>query len=329
MITVVGSVNLDLVARVARLPAAGETLAATGFTRVPGGKGANQALAARRLGAEVRLVAAVGAATTRRQGTTDEAGAAHRRDTGGGARPRDGDGWDAQASEALSLLLAGGVRLDGVRRAAAATTGLAMIQVDDAGETTIVVVPGANATLRVTAADLASADAVLTVLEVPVATVLQAAEHAPPGAFFALNAAPAPRQPLPRRLLDRADLVVVNRAEYAAIGMPIAADEAGTADETGTVAAARCVAVTHGAAGAVLLRGGVEVARATPPPVRAVDGTAAGDAFTAALVVALLGGTDDATALRRACAAGALAASRPGAQPSLPTAAEVDAILAR
>jgi ribokinase len=281
---VVGSVNLDLVARVPRLPAAGETLPATGFARVPGGKGANQALAARRLGADVRLVAAVGS--------------------------------DELADEALALLRADGVRLDGVRAVPRATTGLAMIQVDDAGDTTIVVVPGANAAFSVDAADLAGADAVLTVLEVPMNAVAAAAEHAPPGAFFALNAAPAPApaQPVPDAVLRRADLVVVNRAEYAALG--------------DAVHAARCIAVTHGAGGAVLLRDGVEMARATPPRVHAVDGTAAGDAFTAALVVAMLGGAPDADALRRACAAGALAASRPGAQPSLPTAAEVDAILA-
>jgi ribokinase len=277
----VGSVNLDMVARVSRLPAAGETLPATGFTRVPGGKGANQALAARRLGADVRLVAAVGT--------------------------------DVLADEALWLLDTGKVHLGGVRRVAEEPTGLALIQVDDAGDTTIVVVPGANATLRVSPRDVADAAAVLTVLEIPIAAVAVAAEHAAPDAFFALNAAPA--RPVPERVLRRADLVVVNQAEHAALG--------------GGVQAARCVAVTHGAQGAVLLRGGVEVARAAPPPVHAVDGTAAGDAFTAALVLAMLDGLADEDALRRACAAGALAASRHGAQPSLPTAADVDGILAR
>lgn len=275
MITVVGSVNLDLVARVGRLPASGETVSASGFTRVPGGKGANQALAARRLGARVRLVAAVGD--------------------------------DPLAGEALALLRDGGVDLDGVRTVPG-DTGLAMIQVDDAGDTTIVVVPGANATLEVSAEDLAGADAVLAVLEVPLAAVEAAARYAP---FFALNAAPA--MPVPEWVLARADLLVVNRAEHEALGS--------------AVAAARCVAVTHGAAGAVLLRDGVEVARAAPPPVHAVDGTAAGDTFTAALVVAMLDGLPDGAALRRACAAGALAATRAGAQPSLPTAAEVDTVL--
>jgi len=279
MIVVVGSVNLDLVVRLPRLPAAGETLSATGFTRVPGGKGANQALAARRLGAPVRLVAAVGA--------------------------------DPMADEALALLRGGGVDLGGVRTVPGPTTGLALIQVDDAGDTTIAVVPGANAALEIAPADVATADAVLTVLEAPMSAVVVAAEYAPPGAFFALNAAPA--MPVPAAVLRRADLVVVNRAEYAALGPE---------------SRARCIAVTLGAEGAVLLRDGVEVARAAPPPVHAVDGTAAGDAFTAALVVAMLRGKPDADALRDACAAGALTASRPGAQPSLPTAAEVEETLA-
>jgi ribokinase len=293
MIAVVGSVNLDLVARLPRLPAAGETLSATGFARVPGGKGANQALAARRMGADVRLMAAVGSGAT--------VGA-------------DADrGPDAVAGEALALLRAEGVRLDRVRTVPGVNTGLALIQVDDAGDTTIVVVPGANAALRVTPEDLADADAVLTVLEVPMATVEAAAAHAPAGALFALNAAPAAS--VPEAVLRRADLVVVNRAEHAALG--------------GALGAARCVAVTHGADGAVLLRNGAEVTSAAPPRVHAVDGTAAGDAFTAALVVAMLDSADDGQALRTACAAGALAASRHGAQPSLPTAADVDAILAR
>lgn len=322
--TVVGSVNLDLVARVARLPASGETLMATRFDRVPGGKGANQALAVRRLGAPVRLVAAVGAGGQPNSvgaagpaGSVGAAGPAGSVCAAGSAGPAAAGAvgppaWDGPGDEALALVRAGGVALDRVRPVPGATTGLALIEVDAAGDTTIVVVPGANAALRVQAADLAGAEAVLAVLEVPVAAVEAAAEHAAPGAFFALNAAPA--QPVPRRLLERADLVVVNRDEYAALGGGHAA---------------RCVAVTHGAAGAVLLRGGVEVARAEPPAVRAVDGTAAGDAFTAALVLGLLAGLDDASALRRACIAGALTASRPGAQPSLPTAAEVDGILAQ
>ena len=131
--------------------------------------------------------------------------------------------------------------------------------------------------------------------------------------LFALNAAPA--RAVPPAVRDRADLVIVNRLEASALG---------------AVRGDALVAVTFGADGAELRRGdGTVLARATPPPVVAVDGTGAGDSFCGALVVGLLEGRDHDVALRRACAAGALAASRPGAQPSLPTAAEVDEILTR
>lgn len=273
-IAVVGSVNLDLVARVPRLPGPGETVAATGLDRVPGGKGANQALAAARLGADVALVAAVGA--------------------------------DAAAAEALTLLRDGGVDLTAVRAVPDVPTGHALINVDDLGETTIVVAAAANAELAVSADDVAGADAVLTVLEIPDRAVADAITHA--DGFAVLNAAP-PR-PLPPAVLDRVDLAVVNRVEYAAL------------DGLNRV---RAVAITSGAAGAVLLRGGRQVASAAPPSVTAVDGTGAGDAFTAALTVALLAGADDDEALRFACAAGAVAATRAGAQPSLPTLDEVRA----
>jgi ribokinase len=278
-VVVVGSVNLDLVARVARLPAGGDTVAATGYTRVPGGKGANQALAARRLGADVTLLAAVG---------TDDA-----------------------AGEALALLAADGVDLTAVRRVDE-PTGVALITVDDAGENTIVVVPGANARLTVDPAELAGADAVVCQLEVPTDTVVAAAAATPAGALFCLN--PAPAAPVPDAVLDRADLVVANRAEFAAVpGLDRAS----------------LVAVTAGPDGAVLRAGGREVARAQSPAITAVDGTGAGDAFTGALVVGLLAGLDRDAALRRACRAGAAAASRSGAQPALPRPADIDALEAR
>ncbi|MCO1580940.1 ribokinase [Crossiella sp. SN42] len=275
-ITVVGSVNLDLIARLPALPQPGETLTATHYAQAPGGKGANQALAARRLGADVRLVAAVGT--------------------------------DALAAEALALLRADGVDLSELTEVPG-PTGLALIEVDESAETTIVVVPGANARLEVKPAQLAGSDGVLTVLEVPEAAVVAAAEHAT--GFFALNAAPA--RPVPDEVLRRADLVVVNRGEFEAIE---------------NIGLARTVAITHGAAGAELRRDGVKVAEATPPQVTAVDGTAAGDAFTAALMLGLLEGRSDTEALRRACAVGALTATRHGAQPALPTRDEVEEVLA-
>jgi ribokinase len=267
-IAVVGSVNLDLVARSERLPRPGETVTGATFSRIPGGKGANQALAAARLGAEVRLVAAVGQ--------------------------------DAFADEALAALSAGGVELEVARLDA--PTGVALIVVDAAGENTITVAPGANALLDAVPFELADADAVLCQLEIPDGALLRAWEQA--RGLFCLNAAPA------RAVAVDADLTVVNRYELETLSRRDG-----------------LLAVTLGAEGAVLYEDGDEIARAVPPAVEAVDGTAAGDAFTACLLVSLLEDRDEDEALRRACAAGALAASRAGAQTSLPTAAEVDALL--
>jgi ribokinase len=267
-IAVVGSVNLDLVVRCERLPRPGETLSGGAFARYPGGKGANQAVACARLGAEVTFTGAVGR--------------------------------DSYAEEALTGLREAGVALRVVERGA--PTGVALIEVSADGETTIVVAPGANAELEAADVDVRQADAVLSQLEIPDAAVHAAAVQA---AFLCLNAAPA------RQVAVEPDLLVVNRLEHEVVG------------DIG-----RLTAVTLGAEGAVLLEGGEEVARAVPPQVDAVDGTAAGDAFTACLLVSLLESRPRNEALRRACAAGAIAASRPGAQPSLPTAAEVDGILA-
>jgi ribokinase len=271
-VTVVGSVNLDLVVRCQRLPQPGETVTDATFERHPGGKGANQAVAAARLGADVTLVASVGD--------------------------------DDFADEALAGLRAAGVELRIATRERA--TGVAMILVDVAGENEIAVAPGANALLSPD--DALVGGAVITQLEIPLETVNRAAERSE---RFFLNAAPA--RALPRRLLQQAELIVVNRHELAAIPERLQGE-------------LRLV-VTLGPEGAVLLERGTAVARAPAPTVRAVDGTAAGDAFTACLVVSLLEDRPLEEALRRACAAGALAASRPGAQPSLPTAAEVDALL--
>jgi ribokinase len=267
-IVVVGSVNLDLVARCERLPRPGETVTGAVFDRVPGGKGANQAVACARLGAEVTMIAAVGR--------------------------------DSFAAEAVAGLSEAGVELQ--LQQSDRPTGVALITVDATGETTITVAPGANDTLG--GVDVPAADAVLCQLEIPDDAVVSAWEQA--SGIFCLNAAPA------RPIAVDADLAVVNRYELETL-----------------VRRDGLVALTLGAEGAVLLEDGGEVARATPPVVQAVDGTAAGDAFTACLLVSLLEGRDRDEALRRACAAGAIAASRPGAQPSLPTTAEVDAILTK
>ena len=270
-ITVVGSVNLDLVARCRTLPRAGETVTGATLERFPGGKGANQAVACARLGAEVRMVAAVG---------------------------RDGF-----AVEALAGLREAGVELE--LQECDRSTGVALITVDAEGETTIVVSPGAND--LVGGFELPPSDAVLCQQEIPDEAVIAAWEQAT--GMFCLNAAPA------RRIAVDPDLAVANRFELESLARTDRGTRAGL------------VALTLGAEGAVLLEDGEEVARATPPAVTVVDGTAAGDAFTACLLVSLLEGRDHQESLTRACAAGALAASRLGAQPSLPTAAEIDAIL--
>ena len=243
----VGSANVDLVARCERLPRPGETVTDADFARLPGGKGANQAVAAARLGARTRFVGRIGA-----------------------------DDLVLRSLEREGVDTSGVVREGG-------EGGVALILVESSGENVIVVAPGANARLTPGEVDVGEADAVICQLEIPIATVVAAAANAP---FFCLNAAPA------RGALELApDLIVVNRYEYEAIG------------PRGTL-----VALTLGAEGAVMLEDGREVARATPPQVDALDGTAAGDAFCAALVVSLLEGRERGEALSRACAAGALAA---------------------
>jgi len=264
-IAVVGSINLDLVARCERLPRAGETVTGATFSRVPGGKGANQAVACARLGADVTLIGAVGR--------------------------------DSFAEEALAGLREAGVNL--MVSAVDEPTGVALILVDAAGDNQIIVAPGANAMLG--EVELPDHDAVLCQLEVSDEAVFSAWEGC--SGFFCLNAAPA------RPVVVDPDLTVVNRYELESLSRRDG-----------------LVAVTFGADGATLLEDGEEIASARPPRVDAVDGTAAGDAFTACLLISLLEELLPEEALARACAAGALAASRFGAQPSLPTAAEIDTL---
>jgi ribokinase len=279
-IAVVGSINLDLVVRASHLPAPGETVGGAAFTRYPGGKGANQALAARRLGADVALWGRLGA--------------------------------DAFADEALALLRADGVNLNHCRALDDAPTGVALIAVAESGENQIVVAPGANALFAASDLGVIEADALLCQLEVPVETTLAAAQSF--GGFVAINLAPA--APVPDALIARANLMIVNEGEAAFYGDALRA-------------ARGLVAITYGAEGAALFRQGEEIARARPPKIIARDTTGAGDTFSAALTLALVEGRAPEVALAFACAAGALAATREGAQPAMPTRAEVDALLAR
>lgn len=277
-LTVVGSINLDFVATAASLPAPGETVTGATLARHPGGKGANQALAARRLGAQVQLIGATGS--------------------------------DGMADEALGLLRRDGVDLWGVATRPELASGVALIAVSAEGENQIIVAAGANA--AVVPADLPNTleGALILQLELPVETVAAAAERAT--GFVAVNLAPA--AVVPQTLLDRADLLIVNETEAAFYG-------------EGLHQTPGLVAVTLGGAGAKLFREGVEIAAAAPRAVSVVDTTGAGDCFVAALTVALLEGQSPQAALTFACAAGALAVTRPGAQPSLPWRAEVDAVV--
>jgi len=277
-LTVVGSINLDFVATAPRLPRAGETVTGATLARHPGGKGANQALAAQRLGAEVCMIGRVG---------------------------RDG-----MAEEAMALLLADDVDVAGVVTDATASTGVALIAVDARGENQIVVAAGANHHLLPEQLPARIETPLILQLELPVETVEAAVGRATE--FVCVNLAPA--APVSDQLLRRADLLVVNETEAEFYG-------------DGLHQGGGRVVVTLGARGAVMYQRGAEIARAIPPRVRAVDTTGAGDCFVGAICVALLDGMEPEAALTFACAAGAIAATRPGAQPSMPTRDEVEAII--
>lgn len=277
-ICVVGSVNLDIVARAKKLPAPGETVTGATLARYPGGKGANQALAARRLGADVAMIAAVGK--------------------------------DAAAGEALALLRSDGVDLSGLIVDENAPTGVALINVSEAGENQIVVAPGANLGLTPGLLKLPPSDAIICQLEIPFETVAEAGRQS--RGRFVVNLAPAAR--VPDEIIRRADLLIVNETEEAFYG-----DLLHTSDAL--------VCLTLGADGAQMFRKGRKLGRAKPPKVTVVDTTGAGDCFVAALTLALLEGRNETDALAFACAAGALATTKPGAQPALPWREDVDRLL--
>ncbi|MFJ5231532.1 ribokinase [Kitasatospora sp. NPDC088391] len=296
-VTVVGSVNRDLVLTVEELPSPGETVLARGFAEGPGGKGANQAVAAARLGAAVRLVARVGA--------------------DGGA--------------VLRALAAEGVDVTGVLTVADAATGIASVVVDRAGENTIVVAPGANAALSV--GDLpprlvrAPGEVVLVqheiAAEVVAAAVLRAGQQ---GGTVVLN--PAPARAVAPEVLAAVDVLVPNLGELAALlgtGRPDGLDGARALLERSELPCG-AVVVTLGADGALVKRSGVPgLVHLPAPTVDAVDTVGAGDTFCGALAEALARGTGLLAAAQRAVRAAALAVTGPGAQSSMPTAARLDA----
>jgi ribokinase len=295
-ITVVGSVNVDMVVKASRLPTAGETVAGGRFVMAPGGKGANQAVAAARLGAEVTLIAKVG-----QDLFGDEAFANYRRET---------------------------IRTDWILRDPENPTGVALIMVNDQGENLISVASGANH--RLTPVDverfadrISSADVLILQLEIPIETVCRAAQiAAEAGVPVILD--PAPAMPLPPELLKCVDYLTPNAAEASQLTGVAVNDEASArrAAEKLVAAGARHVLVTLGAVGA-LFASAASMVLIPSISVNAVDATAAGDAFNGAFAWGLESGLTASEAVKQACLAAAVSTTRLGAQPSLPTAMEL------
>ena len=296
MIVVFGSINVDLVTRVAKIPAPGETVLGPSYDVIAGGKGANQALAARRAGAAVALVGAVGA--------------------------------DGFAETALALLRADGVDLAGLA-VVDAPTGAAFISVDARGENAIVVASGANA--RTKASQLAplrlgSGDILLLQREVPDTEGEAAARLAKArGARVILNLAPAGA--ITEAYLRTLDVLIMNEHEAQAVSDTF---QLGLSDPTAIAEAVDArfgiaAIVTLGAQGAAGSSGGA-LQRVGAPKVTVVDTTAAGDAFTGAFAAALDRGLAVSEAMQDGAAAGSLACTKRGAQPSLPRLAEIRAL---
>ncbi len=303
MIVVVGSLNMDLVVRSPRLPRPGETLSGGPFATYPGGKGANQAVAAARLGARTAMIGRVGA-----------------------------DGFGQMLRIAADV---DGVNVERVLDTPGHSTGVALITVEDGGQNTIVLASGANAALTPEDVECAAplinaARVVLLQLEVPLPVVTRAAALArAAGAIVILNPAPAPSARLPAALLANVDYLVPNESEAIAF-----LDESSGAPPR---LLARALAAVNGVPNAIITLGEAGAVMASPDGslfqpafrVNAVDSTAAGDAFVGGFAVALSDGLPPSEALRWGCAAGALSATRPGAQSSLPHRDEVLALLER
>ncbi len=290
-IVVLGSTNMDLVAYVEKAPQRGETVTGREYRTIPGGKGANQAIAAARAGATVSMIGAVGN--------------------------------DAFGARLRSTLEHSGVNTDHLRTTEG-PSGTAHIVVDDEGGNAIVVIPGANGTVDHLAPGdeglIASADALLLQLEIPLAAVLAGARAARDhGVRTVLT--PAPAQPLPPELLAATDLLMPNEHEAAAL--------TGLTDPHSAAAAllerVPEVVVTLGAAGSRYAARGAEPFTVPAPRVTAVDSTGAGDTFVGALAVALGEGRPTREALEWAATAAALSVQRPGASASMPYRSEIEA----
>lgn len=295
MITVFGSLNVDFVSRVAAIPKPGETVHGSDYQLIPGGKGANQALAARRAGAKVRMIGVIGD--------------------------------DDVAGVALRELEPAGVDLSSVRRRKG-TTGVAIIIVDARGENTIVISPGANAEARasqIPPGALGKGDTLLLQMEVPLEETLAAARAGrAAGATVVLSLAPF--SPLTPEQLSPISTLIVNEHEAADFAKALGLG-AGSAEATVSGLAARlglAVIATLGPEGAIAA-GTAGIVRVPAIPVKPVDTTGAGDTFAGVLSAYLDQGADLGKAMKFAAAAGSLACTKEGAQPSFPSRAEIEA----
>ena len=293
----VGSASLDLVVEVDTIPLVGETVLGGDLKRIPGGKGANQAVAAARLGRSVAMVGRLG---------DDEGGAILR-------AALDGDGVDTSH----------------LRTTAGVPNGVALISVGADGDNAIVVSPGANGRVGADDVDDAAAvldDAQVTLLQLEVPLDAVAAAAARSTGTVILNPAPAPPEPLSMALLADVDVLVPNQTELATLAGHDGPVDRAVATELATRLPSRSVIVTLGADGALVVEDGVAT-HVPAPVVTPVDTTAAGDSFCGALADAIVRGAGLVEAARWAVRVGAATTQRPGAQPSLPTPDEVDSLL--
>lgn len=298
-VVIVGSLNMDLVTRAPRLPRAGETLTGQSFVTVPGGKGANQAVAAARLGASVAMIGCVGD--------------------------------DAYGEQLRAALLAEGVDCQAVTRVSGESTGVALIVVDDSSQNAIVIVAGGNGHVTASVVDsfdalLCQADVIICQLEVPLDTVGHVLKRGHElGKTVILNPAPA-SGPLPPQWFAWIDYLIPNESEAAALtGLPV--DSVASADAAASALLAAGVSkviVTLGEQGA-LFANKSRSEHFPAPKVQPIDTTAAGDTFVGGFAAALADGKSESDAIRFGQVAAALSVTRSGAQPSIPTFAEVQA----
>jgi ribokinase len=299
-VTVVGSLNMDLVARAPRLPKPGETLAGHTFSQVPGGKGGNQAVAAARLGAQVAMIGCIGG--------------------------------DSNGATLKAALAAEGIDCAALATSDSAPTGVALIVVDDASQNAIVIVAGSNAEVTPASIDaqearLADADVIVCQLETPPQTVRAAlAAGRRLNRTTILNPAPAASK-LPVEWFPLIDYLIPNELEAATLsGVPIATtDDARRAAEMLKAKGARNVIVTLGAEGVYALLDGAPPRHMPAPKTHAVDTTAAGDTFIGGFAAELARGAEVSEAIAFGQRAAAIAVTREGAQPSIPHRDEVSA----